>query len=217
METAPVNQRRFGCLHAILLLIALLLAAILGSLWWFQRTLHAAPFAPVTLAPQEQAALDRKLEQLEQASSPPAPADTSAPEPYREDPDSRRLVFTERELNALLNQDTNLARHVAIDLADELASLKILAPMDPALPFIGGKTLRLTMGVTLAYSNDQPNVTLRGISLGGVPLPAAWWGDIKNKNLVVAFGATNGFWSAFARGIEHLDVRDGALHVHLKE
>lgn len=217
METASPSPRHFGCLHAILLLIALLLAAILGSLWWFQRTLHAKPFAPVTLTAPEQAALDRKLERMEKADpGEPRPADAT-PEPYREDPERRRLVFSERELNALLNRDTNLAQHVAIDLTDHLASLKILAPMDPDLPLVGGKTLRLTMGVTLAYSNEQPSVTLRGISLGGVPLPAAWWGDIKNKNLVSEFSGSNGFWSAFARGIEFLDVRDGALHVHLKE
>jgi len=58
---------------------------------------------------------------------------------------------------------------------------------------------------------------MRGISLGGVPLPSAWWGDIKNKNLVEEFSGEGGFWSRFSKGVENVQVRDGHLWIKLKE
>lgn len=213
MEATPTTPRSFGCLHALLVLIVLLLIAILGSLWWINRNVHAKEFTPVTLKPAEQVALDAKLQQLESSVK------TSGIEPeiYTETDASRRVVLSEKELNALIARDPAAAKNVAIDLADDLMSVKIIAPMDPELPLIGGKTFKFNMGVTLAYTNQAPNVTIRGISLGGIPLPGAWWGDIKNKNLVETFGAQGSFWDSFARGVEHLEVKDGTLILLLKE
>ena len=72
-------------------------------------------------------------------------------------------------------------------------------------------------GLELAYADGRPVVAIRGISLGGVPLPRAWWGDIKGRNLVEEFGAPGGFWDRFARGVDDLRIRDGELWVRLRE
>jgi hypothetical protein len=127
------------------------------------------------------------------------------------------VVFTERELNALLAKNTDLAEKLAIDLSDDLASARIILPLDPDLPVLGGKTLKVSAGLELRYENARPVVMLRGISLWGVPLPNAWIGGIKNVDLVKEFGGESGFWKAFADGIEYIKVEDGRLTVQLKE
>lgn len=213
MENIPSAKRPFGCLHMLLVLIVLLLVAILGSLWWMKRNVYATEFTPVTLKPAEQVVLDSKLKQLQPTIITP----TNPPEAYTENDASRRVVLSEKELNALIARDPAAAKNVAIDLADNLVSVKIIAPMDPDLPLFGGKTFKFTMGISLSYTNQKPNVTIRGISLGGIPLPGAWWGDIKNKNLVEEFGAQGSFWDHFARGVEYLEVKDGSFILHLKE
>ncbi|MFA7593574.1 MAG: hypothetical protein WCY26_07530, partial [Thiohalobacteraceae bacterium] len=60
-------------------------------------------------------------------------------------------------------------------------------------------------------------VVLKGVSLMGVPLPNAWIGGLKNIDLVQEFGAEQGFWKAFADGVEDIRVEDGRLKITLKE
>ena len=64
---------------------------------------------------------------------------------------------------------------------------------------------------------EKPVVALRGVSLGGVPIPDAWLGNLKNVDLVREFGGQGGFWDLFARGVEDVKVLDGSLLVKLKE
>ena len=125
--------------------------------------------------------------------------------------------MTERELNALLAKNTDLAQKLAIDLSDDLASAKLLVPLDPDFPFLGGKTLKVTAGVELRYSNKQPVVIIRGVSIWGVPIPNAWLGGIKNIDLVSEFGMERGFWRILAAGVENIRIADGRLSVTLKE
>lgn len=84
------------------------------------------------------------------------------------------ISLSEKELNALIAKDSETAKRVAIDLADDLVSVKLLVPVDEDFPILGGKTLRLFFGVTLSFKDDRPIVAVRGVSLGGVPLPSAW-------------------------------------------
>lgn len=214
----PSTKKSFGCLHVLLVIVILLLIAILGSMWWLKRNVYASEFKPVKLNPTEQVELDAKIKRLDSPAAPaPSSATGVAPEAYAESAESRRVVFSEKELNALVAGDPEMARHVAIDLADDLLSVKIIAPMDKEIPVVGGKTFKLNIELSLRYENGQPAVIVRGISLGGVPLPSAWMGDIKNKNLVEEFGQPGGFWDMFAKGVEHLEVKDGQFILHLKE
>ena len=54
-------------------------------------------------------------------------------------------------------------------------------------------------------------------SLGGVPLPNAWLGNLKHKNLIEEFGGDAGFWEVFADGVENMQVKEGHILVKLKE
>lgn len=204
-----------------------LMAALLGA-WWVKSNLYASPFSPTRLSPPEQQALEAKLERL-QPGTPgnrrPAPggaAETKrqgrlAPEPYREDAARRELRITERELNALIAKDEDTARRVAIALSADMVSVRLLIPVDEDFPLLGGKTLRLNCGITLRHEAGRPVVALRGVSIGGVPIPDAWLGGIKNVDLVREFGGQGGFWDLFSRGVEDLRVLDGSLFVKLKE
>ncbi len=193
--------------------------------WWALRTyLYARPFEPVQLTPKEEVRLDAKLRAL---GYDPAPANGSGrgesdqqwlrPEAYREEAGKRTLFFTERELNALIANNRDLARRVAVDLSDDLISVRALIHVDPDFPILGGKTLRVSSGVELAFRNGRPVVQLRGVSLMGVPIPGAWLGGLKNVDLIQEFGDAGGFWEAFAKGVEDVQVEDGRLKVTLRE
>ena len=60
-------------------------------------------------------------------------------------------------------------------------------------------------------------VVLKGVSVWGVPLPNAWLGGMKNIDLVQEFGTEQGFWQAFADGVEEIEVKEGKVRVRLKE
>ena len=117
----------------------------------------------------------------------------------------------------MLAKNTDLAEKLAIDLSDNLASARIIIPLDPDLPILGGKTLKLNAGLELRYEDAKPVVMLRGISLWGAPLPNSWIGGIKNVDLVKEFGGDSGFWKSFSEGIEYVRVEDGKLSLQLKE
>ena len=139
------------------------------------------------------------------------------PELYTEDDSKRRIELTERELNALLAENTDLAEQVVVDLTDNLASIKLLVDVDPDFPFFGGKTLKVSGGTELSYQNDKPVVVMKGVSVWGVPIPNAWLGGLKNIDLVQEFGGNDGFWKSLAEGIEDIRVQDGKLLIQLAE
>lgn len=221
----PAPVRRFDTLHLVLLALVAILLTLGIAYWVFTVYLFPSEFRPVTLSTREEQALDAKLERLESLDSgrprtrksAQLPSGPLEPEAYSEEGASRAVTFSEKELNALLANNTDLARKLAIDLADDLVSAKLLVPMDPDFPILGGKILKVRAGVELAYRDGKPVVVLKGISLMGVPLPNAWIGGIKNIDLVQEFGNDKGFWKAFADGVEDIHVEEGQLKIKLKE
>ncbi len=220
-NTPAATPRRFDWLHVSLLVMLTVLVTVIGTVWVVRVYLFPSEFKPVTLSGREQQVLQRKLDWLGIEPRPaPRGAEASAPldpEPYSEAGARREVTFTEKEINALLANNTDLARKLAIDLSDDLVSAKLLIHVDPDFPVLGGKIIRARAGVELAYRNGRPVVVLKGISIMGVPLPNAWMGGIKNIDLIREFGETRGFWKAFADGVEHIRVDDGRLVVKLKE
>jgi hypothetical protein len=102
-------------------------------------------------------------------------------------------------------------------LSESLVSAKLLVPMDEDFPILGGQVLRVNAGLGLTYENGKPVVTMRGISIMGIPMPNAWLGGIKNIDLVKEFGGGEGFWKSFAAGIDNIRVENGSLLIELKE
>jgi hypothetical protein len=185
--------------------------------------LFPGAFKPVALSVSEKQVLESKLEQLGSMQRSQIlhkgrnQTGEMQPERYIETDANREIILTERELNSLLAKNTDLASKLSIDLSQDLASAKLLIPLDEEFPLLGGKTLKVTAGLELAYKNEKPIVALRGISLWGVPIPNAWLGNIKHVDLVQEFGDQKGFWAAFSDGVEEMEVSEGQLRVKLKE
>ncbi len=214
--------RVVGILAAGFIVVALL------SAWWIKSNLYASPFSPTKLNEKEQQVLTAKLDRLQRGgesdrkllrveAAEPKGGGRLAPEPYTEEGARRELRITEKELNALIAKDEETARRVAIALTSDLVSLKLVIPVEEDFPVLGGKTLRLNCGITLRQEAGKPVVALRGVSMGGVPIPNAWLGGIKNVDLVREFGGQGGFWDLFSKGVEDIKVLDGSLLVRLKE
>jgi plasmid maintenance system antidote protein VapI len=219
--------RKFTIWHlSTFVLLAILLT--IGAVWLLKSVIFPSEFTPVTLDTEEQQVLEQKLEKFERIRS---QADRRAarsrpfshsqetgltPEAYSEEGASREIRLSEKELNALLAKNTDLATRLAIDLSDNLASAKLLVHLDEDFPILGGNTVKLTAGAELAFATGKPIVKLKGVSIWGVPLPNAWLGGIKNVDLVQEFGQEPGFWQAFAEGVELVEVKQGHLLIKLK-
>lgn len=212
--TPPAPQRNGWRTFGI---IVITVAVTLGLGYWAVTSLlFPSGFTPVVLSEQKQQQLERKLERL--GGGPQAGNRGSLePEPYSEAGASREVAFTEKELNALLARNTDLADRLAIDLSDNLASAKLLVDMPPDFPLLGGKTVRVTGGMELRLVDGRPSAVLKGISVWGVPLPNAWLGNMKNVDLFREFGGAGGFWQTLGEGIESIQVEEGRLHIRLRE
>jgi len=208
----------------IFLLSAILLVLMLFVVIYYTQ-LNNKAFTPVKLSQDEHVALQDKLNSIDSAHQDnPASASSQSkkvpgliPEAYSGTNATRQLRFTEREINALLANNTQLAQKIAIDLSTNLASANILLPLDPEFPILGGKTLKLNAGVDLRFTDERPAVKLVGVSLWGVPIPNAWLGGLKNIDLVDEFGTEKGFWKAFSDGIDALKVEEESVLIQLKE
>jgi hypothetical protein len=238
-----VKRKGFSGKQVFLIILLTLLVAIVLTYFVLQRYVFAKEFKPVHLSQSETVELNEKLQALgfqpdttvannepkkkkglwgmhekkaEKLDTPKGKPELT-PEPYNEDASMREINFSEKELNAMLANNTDMANRIAIDLSSDLASAKMLIPMDPDFPFIGGKTLRVNTGLGLSFANDRPVVILKGVSIMGVPIPNAWLGNLKNVDLVQEFGLESGFWKTFAAGVEYINVQDGKLKIKLKE
>ena len=211
--------------HVILIMLVMMLVTIGITVWVVKSYLFPSEFTPVTLSTKEEAILDAKLQKLDSMKQSRSLTDSHKqtsdqplkPEAYSEVGAKREITFSEKEVNALLANNTDLARKLAIDLSDDLVSAKLLVPVDEDFPIMGGKILKVRAGVEIAYRNNKPIVVIKGVSIMGVPLPNAWIGGIKNIDLVREFGGQEGFWKSFADGVDNIQVKDGQLNIKLKE
>jgi hypothetical protein len=211
-ESPKKEKRRFGCLHVLGFMLLAVLVTIGLAAFWVKHNIYADRLEPTELSEKEERVLDAKMAQLEEAQT-----GGLQPKPYSEEGAKREIEITEKELNGLIAQNPEWADRIAIDLADDLVSLTILIPMDEEIPIVGGTTARIRTGIGLRYENGRPIVIVKGISIGGIPLPSAWMGDIKNRDLVSEFGDEGGFWDQFAKGVEDIEVTEGRLRLKLKE
>ena len=208
--TSSNGWRTFG-----IVMITVILTSLIGY-WVVTTYLFPSKFTPVELDQDEQQQLEHKLQRIGISSTSSQQA-TLEPQPYSEAGASREIHLSERELNSMLANNTDLASKLVIDLSDNLASARLLVHLDEDFPFLGGNTVKLSAGMELSLSDGKPIAILRGVSAWGVPLPNAWMGNMKNINLIEEFGASGGFWQAINDGVEEIDVEDGQLRIKLKE
>jgi hypothetical protein len=212
----PVTKGFSGLQVFVIVLLAIAATAAF-SYWVLSQYVFVEEFKPVELSSGEQRTLESKLRVLGVDVPNGDSGRLLQPERYSEAGASREVQLTERELNALLAKNTDLAQKLAIDLSDDLISALLLVPFDEGFPVLGGKTLRVNAGVELSFSNGRPLVKLKGVSLMGVPIPNAWLGSLKNVDLVNEFSADPGFWKMFADGVDDISVSNGRLLIRLSE
>jgi hypothetical protein len=220
------NTFRIRWLQILKITAVIFIVTVLLSAWWIKHNIYASPIVPTELSPKEQMVLDTKLARLDESANiervipqkrNDVPHAALEPEPYSEEGAKREISLSEKELNALIANNPEVARRVAIDLSNNLVSMKLVVPIDEEIPVLGGKTLRLSLGIILGYADERPIVALKGVSLGGIPLPNAWLGNLKHKNLVDEFSTEGGFWQLFAEGVQDIHVKEGHIQIQLKE
>ena len=229
-DTVKNPSKRFTGSQVLAIAFGVVVVTVVITLLVVRFFFFPTPFTPVELNEDERQELAGKLDRIEQASGVSledmfggvkadelTPDGLLKPEPYSEEGSSREIFLSERELNALLANNTDLAKKVAIDLSENLVSAKLLVPVDPDFPVLGGKTVRVRAGLELALRDGRPVIKLRGVSLMGIPLPNVWLGGIKNVDLIGEYGSEKGFWKGFADGIDTLAVQEGKLFIRLRE
>lgn len=223
----PVRRNGLRGIHIFWIVVATILLTAAVTYWVVRTYIYAKDFEPVELSVSEQRSLNAKLRVLGydpgpasaggQAASKESDQEWLRPERYNEAGAQREVSFSERELNGMLANNPDLAKKLAVDLADDLVSARLLVPVDPDFPILGGKTLRVSAGVEMAFRDAKPVVILKGVSIMGIPIPNAWLGGLKNIDLISEFGDQGGFWKGFADGVDNIRVEEGRLRVQLKE
>ena len=211
------------------MLLLLIVATVAITIWWIQR-----PIKPVVLSPREKAVVDQKVQRLE--GGPPA---TQAPtgtggqgtrpggniNTAEDDgkqlriyvPGSKSIKLTEREINGLLNQNTDLGKSVRLEFAQDAINAYIAARIPDDFPVGGGKMFRARGRFRVSFGNGgKPYAILEDVTVFGVSLPKAWLGGIKGENLISDAVTGNG-QNAFLKGVKSLRVEPGTLVLELQD
>lgn len=197
----PVRKKSFFLKFALLLTILVL---ILGGLWWwFNR-----PIRPVVLTAEERAVVDAKIQSLQ----PPAQTEQAPAEPQYEK-GSKEIVLTERELNGLLNQNTDLGKSLSFQLATGAVHARFETDLDPDLPVVGGKRLKARARFLVGSEPGQPALVLDDVTVWGISLPNDWLAGMKGQDLLGQAISTNGS----IPGVEEFKVETGKLTIRLAE
>lgn len=145
-----------------------------------------------------------------------------APVPPAEPPaDGRTLTLTQRELNGILNHNTEFGQYVKVDLKHGYFDVTAIVPVPEDAPFLGGKTLRLSIDMNLRKDEGGEMVlAVRDVSLLGLPLPSAWLealGISKGDNLLDELEAQSPFFERFFAGLEKVELAGGEMKVRVAE
>ena len=223
----PPGKRRWllwGC-GGLLGLVVIIIATVAITLWWIQR-----PIKPVVLTAKEKAAVDTKLQEVEDSKGAARTAGRTATgagdrssgtakppavQPYVAG--AKEIRFTQRELNGLLNQNTDLGKTVRLEFAQDAVNAYLAVPIPQDVPVMGGKMFRARGQFLISIGNGgTPYAVLQDVTVFGVSLPKAWLGGIKGENLLEdAVG--KGRNGPVLKGIKSLRVEPGALVFQLED
>jgi|SRR5579862_8920273 len=227
----------YGC-GALLALVLLIVATVAITIWWIQR-----PIKPVVLSAREKAVVDQKVQRLQggtpsnsgdregaassaRAGSRDQPISGSGTVNTAEEdtknlriyvPGSKTLNLTEREINGLLNANTDLGKSVRLEFAQDAINAYIAVRIPQDFPVGGGKMFRARGRFSVSLGNGgKPYAILEDVTIFGISLPKAWLGGIKGENLI-SDAVTGNSQSALLRGIKSLRVEPGKLVLELED
>jgi hypothetical protein len=132
-------------------------------------------------------------------------------------PGGKTLQLTERELNGLLNANTELGQTVRLELGRDAINAYLAVPIPQDFPIGGGKMFRARGRFRVSLSNDAaPYAILEDVTVLGLSLPKAWLGGLKGENLLAdAVGNRNG--SPIFRAVKSLHVVPGAIVLEVND
>lgn len=226
MENPPAAPKTIrspwllGC-GALLIALLLVIGGVAGTLWWIQR-----PIRPVVLSPQEVVTVEKKIRELEAgsialepAASPALPASKASPAAGSGAPayvpGSKVLRLTDREINGLLNQNTDLGDKVRLEFAQDAVQAYLAIPIPEDFPVGAGTTFRMRGRFRVSIGGQgEPYAVLEDITIFGLSLPKAWLGGIKGENLL---GEALGGGGAVLQGLKSLKVEPGALVLEVED
>lgn len=199
-------------------LLLVIVATVAITIWWLGR-----PIKPVVLSAAEKTVVEEKLQHLggapdDKPRAVAAPDDGPKPEPDRIYlPGSRELRLTERELNGLLNENTDLGKSVRLEFGRDAINAYVATPIPEDVPLVGGKMFRARGRFRLSVGNGgAPYAILEDVTVFGLSLPKEWLGGIKGENLIgQAVGERNG--RPIFKGIKSLRVEPGVLVLEVDE
>jgi hypothetical protein len=238
----PASKKRscllYGC-GALLALVLVIAGTVAITYWWIQR-----PIKPVVLSASEKATVDEKLQHLSggnAAAQVSATTSASAPTPNRRAkagasppaaaviaeanpgpgrpyvPGSKVFKLTDREINGLLNANTELGQAVRLEFAQDAVNAYVAVRIPADFPIGGGKMFRARGSFRVSLGNGgAPYAVLEDVTVFGLSLPKAWLGGLKGQNLIgQAVGEGKG--SPVLRGIKTLRVEPGALVLEVED
>jgi hypothetical protein len=227
---APPRSKRgcliYGC--GTLVALALIIAATVAiTIWWIQR-----PIKPVVLTQKEKAVVDEKLRYVDgnrndadatsvTARKPGADTGLTTGAPRTESdrtyvPGGKTIKLTEREINGLLNANTDLGKSVRIEFGRDAVNAYLVIPIPQDFPIGGGKNFRARGRFALSVGDGEPFATLEDVTVLGVSLPKDWLGGLKGQNLLGESIGTRGGRRTL-RGIKSLHVEPGALVLEVED
>ncbi|MFK7851704.1 MAG: hypothetical protein AB8D78_12065 [Akkermansiaceae bacterium] len=188
------SGKRPSCLLVGLLILVLVLAVIFGGYLWYNR-----PIKPVELSQQEVQIVEEKVEVIES-------------DPVYEK-GSKDIVFTEREMNGLIHQNTDFGDKISLALAKDEVHARVEVDLAEDLPVLGGKRLKARARFLVKMTETRPSLVLDDLTLWGISLPNEWLFGLKGTDLLsFIFGESGGL-----AGVEELRIERGQIVIRLAE
>jgi len=199
--TPPLPQKSGGSCLLKGLIGLLILAIVLGGLWWWSNR----PISPVVLSPQEKTAVEAKVEAIQQPAEP------------KYEKGSKEIILTERELNGLLNDKTTLGKSVSFELATNAIHARVETDLDPDLPVVGGKHLKARARFLVSSVPGQASFILDDVTVWGISLPNDWLAGLKGRDLLGEILGTGKAKTGKVAGVEEFKVEHGRLIIRLAD
>jgi hypothetical protein len=207
---SPTLPKRSFWRHPLVITLGVLLglagvAAASAGIWW-KTNFDPAPFKPVALTSQEEVAFEQKLAVFSGNAAPVT------------DLEKRTLVITEKEVNAWLAKN-DLGENVQVRFKDGKITGAIILELPADFPMLAEQKIKASLAFVAHLNDASRDLALQvdDVTVGGMPLPNAWVGDIKGMNLVDESARVDPAMEKFLKGIRQFEIRDGLAVVKLNE